>query len=321
MIKIQILVLSAGRRVELIQAFQSAATKLLPDARVLATDVKPQTSAACQVADASFAVPRATDPAYIDAILALCVREQVGLVVPTIDTELLVLSQHRTRFVEAGIHLVISEVALVAACRDKRTTSSLYQQLGIAEPRIFNRDAIEFPAFCKPYDGSCSIGARALPAEQDLTPDLLADPRNMFMELVDSRYREYTVDAYYDRFGTMRCLVPRERLEVRGGEVSKGMTRRHFIYEYLKPKAEQLSGARGCITWQVFGDPETSDVKALEINPRFGGGYPLTHAAGADYPAWLIKEYLLALPIADFDTWESDLMMLRYDAKVLVRAQ
>jgi carbamoyl-phosphate synthase large subunit len=56
----------------------------------------------------------------------------------------------------------------------------------------------------------------------------------------------------------------------------------------------------------------------LEINPRFGGGYPLTGAAGADYCAWLIAEYLLNKEIGFFDDWEADLLMLRYDAKVIL---
>ena len=77
-------------------------------------------------------------------------------------------------------------------------------------------------------------------------------------------------------------------------------------------------GARGCCTFQVFGSPRSGEVIGLEINPRFGGGYPLTAAAGADYAEWLIREYLLGRDIPDFDDWQRNLMMLRYDAEVLV---
>ena len=39
------------------------------------------------------------------------------------------------------------------------------------------------------------------------------------------------------------------------------------------------------IQMKLFGDKAT----IFEINPRFSGGIPLTIAAGADFPAWLIE--------------------------------
>ncbi|MEI8597182.1 hypothetical protein P4S64_04325 [Vibrio sp. M60_M31a] len=79
-----------------------------------------------------------------------------------------------------------------------------------------------------------------------------------------------------------------------------------------------LKGARGCITFQLFVNEETESVKGLEVNPRFGGGYPLSNDAGAKFTDWLIKEYLQEEDIDFFDSWEPNLLMLRYDAKVLV---
>jgi len=87
----------------------------------------------------------------------------------------------------------------------------------------------------------------------------------------------------------------------------------------LIERLKRLDGARGCVTVQVFGDPDTQRVKALEINPRFGGGYPLAQAAGAEFPDWLIREYFLGETVNFFDRWEENLIMLRYDAKVVVR--
>ena len=77
-------------------------------------------------------------------------------------------------------------------------------------------------------------------------------------------------------------------------------------------------GARGCLTIQVFADLAQDSFYGLEINPRFGGGYPLAYSAGARYPAWLIKEYLLGEEIDFYDQWEPDLLMLRYDDKKLI---
>jgi carbamoyl-phosphate synthase large subunit len=313
-----ILLLSAGRRVELALAFKTeVALRNLPS-KVFATDIRPQLSAACQVVDVSLKSPKVTEAGYIDFLLDTCRAQSIGLVVPTIDTELLLLSQHRHEFAANDIALIISDEELVRLCRDKRLTAALFNDLGIDTPRIYDRATIQFPCFVKPYDGSCSIGAAMIQSAEMLTESMLVDEKMMFMELVDGTHTEFTVDAYYDRNECLACIVPRQRIEVRAGEISKGITRRHYIYEYLLSKLQKLKGARGCITLQLFANEETGRFAALEINPRFGGGYPLSYSAGANYPGWLIDEYLMNKPVRFFDGWESNLMMLRYDSKVLI---
>ena len=313
-----LMILSAGRRVELVEAFRQDLQHRGLSCRIFSTDMRPEVSAACQVADVAIRSPRVTDPAYVDFLLNACKTNGIALVVPTIDTELLVLAQHREVFARQGVHVVISDEDLVRQCRDKRLTAHLFGRLGIDVPRIFSRDAIEFPCFAKPYDGSCSIGAALLPNPNALSSAMLADEKMMFMEYIDSAYSEFTVDAYYNKHGQLRCLVPRQRLETRAGEVSKGVTRKGHVYAYLRDKLDQLEGARGCITVQLFANAQTGRYAALEINPRFGGGFPLSYSAGAHYPGWLIDEYLLGRDVPFKDDWTQDLLMLRYDAKVLV---
>jgi carbamoyl-phosphate synthase large subunit len=255
----------------------------------------------------------------MDELLALCLLHKVGLVVPTIDTELLSLAEQRYRFAVEGIDLVISDESLVRVCRDKRLTAQLFNSVGIDVPKILDRQLLTFPCFAKPYDSSRSVGAAKLSQATDLSDGMRDDPKLMFMEFIDQTFEEYTVDAYYDRMGVLKCLVPRHRLEVRDGEINKGVTRKHHVYDYLVDKLVKVDGARGCLTVQLFAHPHEKRYAALEINPRFGGGFPLSFAAGANYPGWLIDEYLLQKEIAYFDGWTSDLMMLRYDAHVLVR--
>ena len=318
---LNVLILSCGRRVELVRAFKTELEARLPGARVLATDLKPETSAACHAADRAFTAPRVTDSGYHDFLLDLCMREGVGLVVPTIDTELLGLALSRDRFATQGVELIISSETLVSACRDKRQTSTLFTDVGIEAPLILERNALKFPCFVKPYDGSRSVGAMLLPDSQSVTPAILDDLKMMFMEFIDGTHQEYTVDAYYDRHGTLKCMVPRERLEVRDGEVNKGVTRKNYVYRYLVDKLSKVKGARGCLTVQLFAKAHGPRYAALEINPRFGGGFPRTYAAGGNYPGWLIDEYLLGKEVEPFDKWESDLLMLRYDAKIMVHGQ
>jgi len=317
---LNILLLSAGRRVELLEAFKHEIQVRGLKSLMLASDLKPAMSAACQLADDAFVLPRITSPSYIEELLALCLEHKVGMVVPTIDTDLLGLAEERSRFEAAGINVVISNELLVRVCRDKRLTAQLFNNVGIDVPKILDRQNLSYPCFAKPYDGSRSIGAIKLSKSTELSDILFDDPKMMFMEFIDQTFEEYTVDVYYDRMGVLKCLVPRHRLEVRDGEINKGVTRKHHVYEYLIGKLVNIKGARGCLTVQLFAHPDQKRYAALEINPRFGGGFPLSFAAGANYPGWLIDEYLLQKnEISFYDKWTSDLMMLRYDAHVLVR--
>lgn len=313
-----ILVTSAGRRVGLLRAFQEQAKLLLNACEVHAIDINPAMSAACQAADHAAACPRVLDSGYIEFLINYCIANKIGLVVPTIDTELQVLAMNKGEFIKNGITVCVSTPQLVALCRNKRNTGELFAKYQVKYPEIFEPGNLKFPCFVKPVGGSCSIGAQALLTQEALTQDLIDDPEMMFMELVDKSYVEYTIDAYYDKNSVLRCFVPRKRIETRAGEVSKGVTRRNSLYQSLIKQMAVVEGAMGCLTIQVFMNEVTDDFIGLEINPRFGGGYPLSYSAGANYPGWLIKEYLLDQELSFFDDWKDNLLMLRYDEQVLV---
>ena len=90
------------------------------------------------------------------------------------------------------------------------------------------------------------------------------------------------------------------------------------LMEYIKERLDKIEGCIGCICIQVFFNHETGDVVGIEINPRFGGGYPQSYAAGANYPEMLIKEYFLGDEVNYIDDWKDNLLMLRYDDAVYV---
>src|SRR5690606_1056922 len=117
--------------------------------------------------------------------------------------------------------------------------------------------------------------------------------------------------------------APRRRIEVRAGEVSKGVTvRSPQLQQLARDLCEALPGALGTITVQAFLDGAPDDpaatVAVIEINARYGGGFPLALEAGADFPRWQLEE-LLGLPsTATADGWRPGLVILRYDAAVFV---
>ena len=104
------------------------------------------------------------------------------------------------------------------------------------------------------------------------------------------------------------------------GEINKGLTCKNKLVSLLKNKLNHIEGAVGCLTVQVFLNENTGRIVAIEINPRFGGGYPLSYRAGANYPLWLINEYFSDQNIAYTEDWEDHLLMLRYDDEVIVHA-
>ncbi len=321
LMKTNILVTSAGRRVSLVKAFQHEIKCQFQEAKVFTTDMKPEWSSACRVSDGFFTLPRVTDPEYINILFDLCVVNSVGLVIPTIDTELAVLAANRQKFEDAGIVLAVSDLGFVERCRDKRKTNQLFEEFGIQFPKPINKNEPVFPIFIKPYDGSLSKDIMLIRDAKDWNYSLLDNEKLMFMEyLSPEEYQEFTVDAYFDQLGCLKSLVPRRRIEVRGGEVSKGRTEKGALYETLVSIFAEMEGARSCLTMQFFEHKTSGRVVGIEINPRFGGGYPLSYHANANYPAMLIKEYLLHETLDFTDNWISDLTMLRYDSEIIVKS-
>ena len=314
-----ILITSAGKRVELVKEFKIAAASLTNGSKVYTTELNPLLAPAAYVSDGCFKVPRVTADDYISCLEELCRQENIGLIVPTIDTELRVLSESRERFASFDCNILVPENDFVNVCRDKRLIERYFGDHDIRVPEKRDKNHPAFPMFAKPYDGSLSVDTFVLKSAADLTPYIMEHPKLMFMEYIDRRvYKEYTVDMYFGRDHHVKGIVPRERIEIRAGEINKGITRKNDVLPYLKKRLEYLPGVVGCICLQLFYHPETHDIVGIEINPRFGGGYPLSYAAGADFPSCAIKEYLLNQSVDYDESWKDKTLMLRYDASVII---
>lgn len=313
------MITSAGQRVSLVRAFQSELKNIFPEAKVFTVDLNPILAPACHVSDGFKQINRVTDNNYIDNLISLCKEWDIKMVIPTIDTELLVLAQNEKRFSENGIKVVVSSEDFISKCRDKRIINKFFSKRGIDIPKLVDKNNPTFPLFIKPYDGSRSVDTFLIKKESELTNYHFQNKKLMFMEYINPKeYSEYTVDTYYDRNHQLKCVVPRKRINVRAGEVNKGLAIKNEIVSLIKEKLNEISGAIGCLTMQFFFNNETKRMVGIEINPRFGGGYPLSYLAGANYPKYLIEEYMLKKEIPFNDNWEDNLLMLRYDDEVLV---
>lgn len=319
-----VLVSSAGRRVELLRAFRSTLRDLDAYGRVLAVDITDRSSA-FRESDEGFLVPRCDDPAFVPTMLRICEEQRVDLVIPTIDTELRTYALTREAFAEVGTTVAVSSPEVVRIAADKVATHTwlvahgfpTVRQAGVgtvwAEPEDW-----PFPLVVKPRQGSAGVGVLVARDRTDL--DWAARDGDVVVQSL-ARGHEHTVDALVDRAGRCVCVVPRRRLEIRAGEVSKGVTVRSApVEELVTSLCEALPGAYGVVTVQLFVDEDAGTMEVIEVNARFGGGYPLAHAAGADYPRWLLEEVLGLPSTASPDGWRDGLLMLRYDAAVFVPA-
>ena len=317
MLVTDILILSAGRRVSLTRLFQQAA---IPHGLTVATaDMHPAMSSACQDSGNWVELPHVRDPDYAQRLESYCRDAGVRLVVPTIDTELPLLARLKARFADFGCTLAVSDIALVDHCADKRMTGAFFEPLGLRMPRQMKVDELSYPLIIKPYDGSLSAGISILSKPAELTQSHLKNPRNMFCQYLEhTEHDEFTCDAYFDRTNHLRSVVPRLRIEVRGGEVSKAQAVRNDIVPFLTERLAHLPGAVGCLTLQIMRHRKTGEKYLIEVNARFGGGYPLTARSGANYHQWLIEEYILNRPICNYTAWQDLLTMLRYDAEIFV---
>ena len=334
---VTVLVSSAGRRVELLRGFRRALGSLGLEGRVVATDAT-WYSSAFHEADEGIVVPRLDDPAFVPTLLEVCEKHGVDLVVPTIDTEMAAWVASRDRFAEIGTTVALSGGGVVDIAADKQLTHDWLADEGFPTVRQATPEAVlsdpaawPFPLVAKPRFGSAGIGVGIVRDPDQLASAVRRPELGEMIVQTLAGGREHTIDVLADRRGRCVCAVPRRRIEVRSGEVSKGVTVRSPRLQDLAARlCAALPGAFGTITVQVFVDgdpddpapddaaPDDADLAVIEINARYGGGFPLALEAGADFPRWQLEE-LLGLPsTAEPDGWREGLVMLRYDAAVFV---
>jgi len=313
----------AGRRVALMNAFRRAMAELNVSGRLISTDIT-RSSAAFHLADLGLIVPKVADEAYIPTLMDYVRRHEVGLLVPLTDLDLLLLARHRDAFAREGCMVMIGSEEMVEICRDKSKTAELFTRAGLAAiPTLPLETFLKnpfYPCFVKPVAGSAGVGSAIIQSPAQMKVHIAAFGE----ELIAQEYvpgREFTIDVYRSRDGRVRCVVPRQRLVVRSGEVEKGIT---INDEGLIQSAIRLAGAMGDL-WGVFccqcrmQNIPGAQPQFFEINPRFGGGATLSVAAGANLPLYLLQE-VLSLPItAKLGEFTDYLLLLRYDNAVFVR--
>jgi len=315
--KANILFSSAGRRVALMNTFRNAAKVLGIDTKIFAVDMEPTWSPACQSADISVKVARCTSADFIPQMLDICRQHKVKLIIPTIDTELLIYAKNKALFKKIGTDIHIGDYKFVSIARDKEATSRILRDNNIPIPESWSVndildkiDNISFPLFIKPKNGSSSKGISVVSSIEELHDKIEGHKDYFIQELCTGE--EYTVNCFYDRSGTCVSCVPHLRKFVRDGEVCFAQTERVPEFTSIAHQFSRIfKGLWGCICFQGFKRKDGS-VKVFEINARVGGGYPICDYAGGTYARWLLQDLIRATPDYN-DDWRAGVRMLRYD--------
>jgi len=311
-----------GRRVSLLKSFRRAAKQLKINAAFFGTDTT-DLSSALQLCDEGFLVEPTTHPGYIKQLLSIVKANSVKLLVPTVDLDLKVLARNKQKFTAAGCRVLVSTPQVVDICQDKRKTYQFLAKNGfdtvltMSVRAALSKKKLSWPCFLKPWDGSAGRGNAVVNNRRELSFYAKRIPNAICQEFITGT--EHTCDVYVDFNMKVRCVVPRKRIEVRAGEVSKGqIVKNPRIMSEAAMLAETLGAGPGVITLQLFLTDDDR-LKFIEINPRFGGGAPLSIKAGANFPKWILQEASGKKPNIRPDGFKDDLIMLRYDSEVWLK--
>lgn len=316
---INILLLSAGRRVELTKLFQSAKKRLSVNGKVIAVDIS-KTAPALYFADEYYIIPSVLEENYIDTLIDICKREEVSLIVPTIDHELIILAKNKERIEkETKAKVLVSSIDCIKICRNKFKTSNCFSENCFDAPKTYSMEELinkeyAFPLFMKPYNGSGSTNTFKVNNEKELEFFLNYIPNPMVQEYIEGA--EYTVDVFTDFQSNIITVVPRERILVRSGEVIKGrIEKNRHIIDGVKRLIECIKPI-GPVTVQCFLTKENV-VKYIEINPRFGGGAPMSIKAGADSPENLYR-ILMGEKLVYHENYLDNMLFSRFDDSIAI---
>jgi carbamoyl-phosphate synthase large subunit len=300
----------AGQRVDIVQAFgRAAATTLAADVNELAP--------ALYAADLRALVPPVGDSDYIPALGALVAEHGVSLVVPLADLDHRLLSARRD---ELGALVLLPGPETIALCEDKYEAARFFEANGVASPPTWLEGElpadIPFPVLVKARRG---FGSRHIyrAVNREELDFFLGHTRAESMVQRVCQGEEFSIDVFCDTEG--RCLgaVPRTMIESKGGESIKGMTiRDEELIDHGRHVSETM-GIVGPANIQCFREPDGS-LPVTDVNPRFGGGFPLPTAAGSGFPGLALALARGECPEPRFGEFREGVVMTRFFSQVIL---
>lgn len=303
-----ILFTCAGRRTYLLKYFKENLSEV---DKVVATDMQ-LSAPALQVADVKIQVPAVYDSNYINIMLEICKVQKIDALLSLNDLELPILAVNKSRFEALGVNVIVSSPEVIGLCFDKYKTVKWVESIGLKAPKSYVRleDAkkalakgdIRFPLMLKPRWGSGSIGVETIEdmEELDFYYNLLfkkikktilatasiGDEYILIQEKLTGK--EYGLDVMNDLEGNNVGVSVKQKLAMRAGETDKAIT-------VDLPEVREMGAIIGRELKHIGNldmdimQRANGDFCVLELNPRFGGGYPFSYEAGVNMPLAIIK--------------------------------
>lgn len=303
-----ILFTCAGRRTYLLKYFRE---QLAGQGKIIGADMQ-LTAPALSAADIRVQVPAVYNPNYLDVLRQICIDHHVDVLISLNDLELPILSENKKSFEEIGVNVLVSKPEVIDICFDKVRTSEYMESIGLVTPKTYSNldDAlaglhagkINFPLVIKPRWGSASIGIEFVDNEEDLKIVYALIKRKIIKGILgevsshDDNYiliqeriigKEYGLDIINDLTGKNVAVAVKQKLSMRAGETDKATT---VDNPELRRIGEIIGSNLGHIG-NLDCDVLEMDGKyyVLELNPRFGGGFPFSYEAGVNLPKAIIN--------------------------------
>lgn len=302
-----ILFTCAGRRTYLLRYFKE---QLGTQGLIIGSDMQ-LTAPALSAADIRVQVPAVYAPDYIDRTLDICKKYSVDAIICLNDLELPILSHNRNRFEELGVKVIVSNPDVIDICFDKFRTAKYVKNLGLKTPTTFvnfdeavkaiNDGWLKFPLVLKPRWGSGSIGIEFVNSMDELKEVyaiLLKKVKKSILAtaskgeeyiLIQQKIegQEFGMDVMNDLEGNNRGVSVKKKLAMRAGETDKAQTTdNQTIREIGKILGKNLHHI-GNLDVDIL--EEDGKYYVLELNPRFGGGFPFSYEAGVNFPKAIIE--------------------------------
>lgn len=310
-----IILTSVGRRGYLVKFFREA---LGSDGEIWGADNTRYTPA-FRYCDNSVLLPKVMDPFYVDRLIQLCTDNNIDMIVPLIDPELEVLATNKQRFIDANIMVVVSPLKTIEISSDKYLTYKFGKDNGIAVPetvltieesqKLLTSGKVEWPLMVKPRKGSASTDITYCYNQAQLEGSFQSCPMPMIQEIINGK--EYGYDIFCDQNYRPISVFCKRKLLMRAGETDKAVSTDDPDLIALGKKIAEKLQIIGPIDVDVMLDG--NGPKLLEINPRFGGGYPCAHLCGARFPAKLVSMCRNNTLTPDIGSCQAGIYMFKQD--------
>lgn len=307
---ITILMLGGARRVSLAEQLIRSGKRLGHEVKLVSYELLKEVPIAV-VADVIVGL-RWSDPDVVNDICRICQEKEISIILPFVDGAIEVAA--RCRELLPDVFVPVVEPGLASLMFDKIEAAKLFKEAKLPIPRTYSALNAEMPAIAKPRHGSASRGIKIFHDIDDLMH--LENLKEYLVQEYIEKNREYTVDCYVSQEGEILVTIPRLRIEVMGGEVTRTRTVANPMLMDLSREVLSHFGFRGPVTLQFLEDLNNGKYRLMEINPRLGGGVICSIFAGAPITDYILLESL-GSNVHPTNDWSADTLMARYQKEVI----